>query len=421
MGQDISKKTGPTALYRKEATRSARRQIFGPVTVILPPSGMLAMIVVVVALTLLGITACLVEIPQRARAVGVLMPPDGLIDIVAHAPGRVSSIHVSEGQLVEKGDLLLSIQSGDEPLARQKLEALRMEAALLNEAHARQVAVESHRLMSLAGQMAAIEQRITVANEEYELQKEQVRLLERRLERRRDLTDNGTLAADLFDQERGLLLQARNRLAATRHAVLAFEQGLASIGRERERADDEFARRDALHDLETKRLEREIAEQVYRAGRQIRANDAGVVARVSVTTGVAIKAGDALLKLFRPYRELEAWLYLSSTRTGFVKKGQLVKLRFDAYPHQLFGTTDAIVTSLSQVAVVPWELKIPLALNGPVFEIRASLGESHIEAFGGTWPLRPGTSFRADIVQRRYKLYEWLLRGLANASGRERA
>ncbi len=382
---------------------------------------MLALSIATIALALLGLVAWCVEIPQRARAVGVLMPQDGLLEVVANVPGRVASIHVSEGQVVEQGDLLLSIKPNDDGLARKNLQALRKELALLKEAHARQRAIDRNRLLTFDEQLTAIDRRLAFAHEEYELQGEQVRLLERRTTRRRELADEGSLSNDALDQQQVASLQARARLLAMRHSVLEYEQRMTAIRRERQKASDESAQRELMHALEQKRLEREVVTQKFRTDRQIRASDKGVVARVSVKPGAMVKSGDTLLKTFRPYTELEAWLYLSSARTGLLKNGQVVKLRFDAYPHQLFGTTDAVVTSVSRVAVVPWELDIPLALNGPVFEIRAKLDKSHIKAFERKWPLVPGTSFRADIVQRRYKLYEWLLRSLARGSDGEHA
>ncbi len=412
MRQDVSDKKGDIALFRKQAVESASRRIFGPAAVIVPPSGILALAIAVTALALLGLVAWCVEVPQRARAVGVLMPPDGLIDIVANAPGRVTTINVREGQAVQSGDLLFQIEADDVEFAGHKLETLRSEVALLNEAHARQLAIDRNRSLTLDEQLASIDRRIALANEEYELQGAQVRLLERRLTRHRNLADVGSLSNDALDQEQSALLQARARLTALRHSILEYEQRMAALRRERQKASDESAHREILRQLEHQRLGREIVEQEFRVARQILASDTGVVARISVQPGATVKTGDTLLRIFRPYTELEAWIYLSSARTGSIKEGQVVKLRFDAYPHQLFGMRDAVVVSVSKIAVVPWELKLPLALNGPVFEIRAKLDRSHIDTFGTTWPLLPGTSFRADIVQRRYKLYEWLLRSL---------
>ncbi len=410
MRQDVSRETGTPTLFRGPATRSASQRIFGPVTVIVPPSGIFALALGVIALLLLGSVAWYVEIPQRARAVGVLMPPDGLLDIVANTPGRIANIHVSEGQRVSAGDVLLDITSDKDQLARSQLRILRAEAALLHEAHARQLEIDRNRMRALAANLTEIGQRLAVAEEEYKLQREQVELFERRMSRHRDLADNGSLSVDALDQQHATLLQARARLAAMRHTMLEYRQSLAAISRERSEADGESARRDILHDLEQRRLERQIIEHEHLVSREIRASESGMVARINVQTGAAIIPGEKLIKLYRPHTQLEAWLYLSSAGAGFVRQGQSVKLRFDAYPHQVFGTGNAVVTSVSSVAVVPGEIKVPLALNGPVFEIRARLDQNVIEAFDTTWALVPGTSFRADVEQRRYRLYEWLLR-----------
>jgi hypothetical protein len=47
-----------------------------------------------------------------------------------------------------------------------------------------------------------------------------------------------------------------------------------------------------------------------------------------------------------------------------------------------------------------------------VFEVRAAIADNSIEALGSSWPLSPGTSFKADVIRRQYRLYEWLLRSL---------
>jgi membrane fusion protein len=421
MRQDVSDKAGGTALFRSRAIHAAGCRLFGSVTVIVPPSGFLALTISLLALALLGFVAWYVEIPQRARAVGVLMPPDGLLDIVASAPGRIGKISVSEGQAIDAGDLLLNITTGQVQLANLQLQSLRAEIALLDEAHARQVAMDRNRLLDLDERLHSLDKRLALANSEVKLQHDQVALSERRLMRRQGLVGTGSLSADALDQKQSSLLQARARSAVMRQTILEYEQDVAAIMRTRAAAEDESGRQVILHKLEKRRLQRRILEQEHLISREIRASEAGVVARLNVRPGVAVNAGDALVKVYRPHQQLEAWLYLSSANAGFLKTGQSVQLRLDAYPYQLFGTRTAVVTSVSSVAIVPRELSIPLALNGPVFEVRARLNESHIKAFSGVWPLAPGISFQADLVQRRYKLYEWFLRAIAGGSGGGRA
>jgi membrane fusion protein len=421
MRQDVSNTSDVTALFRSRATQSASYRLFGSVTVIVPPSGLAALIVALLALLALGFVAWYVEIPQRARAVGVLMPPDGLLDIVATVPGRVAKISVSEGQDIGAGDLLLNIATDRGYLASYQLQALHAETALQGKAHARQLAIDRSRLLALDEELTSLAKRLAVAKTEHQLQRAQVELNERRLARRQGLAGKGSLAVDALDQERSVLLQARARSAAIKHGILDYEQDIAGILRARAEAEDESVRREILHELELQRLQRQVFEHEQLISQEIRASEAGVVARVNVRPGAAVIAGEALLKVYRPHQGLEAWLYLSSAKAGFLREGQVVELRLDAYPHQVFGTSSAVVTSVSSIAIVPREVSVPLALSGPVFEVRAKLKQSHINALNAIWPLAPGTSFQADLVQRRYRLYEWLLRVITNGSGDRRA
>jgi membrane fusion protein len=421
MGREVSDKARVATLFRESAMRSAAYRLFGSVTVIVPPSGVLALAVGLLAMLALGFVAWYVEIPQRARAIGVLMPPDGLLDVVASASGRVGNISVNEGQAINAGELLLNISSGQEQLANVQLQSLQAEIALLAQAHARQLAIDNSRLLALDERLHSVDKRLAVARREYELQQDQVELFERRLTRREGLASNGNLSVDALDQERSSLLQARSRHAAIGHSVLEYEQDVAAMLRARSDAVNEAERENILHDLERRRLQRQVDEYEHLINQEIRATEDGVVARINVHPGAAVVAGEILVKVYKPQRGLEAWLYLPSAKAGFLQAGQVVQLRLQAYPHQLFGTSSAVVTSVSSVAIVPAEVSVPLALSGPVFEVRARLKETHIKAFNAIWPLAPGTSFQADLVQRRYRLYEWLLRIIASGSGDHRA
>ena len=421
MRQDVTDQAHGATLFRKNAVQSASYRLFGSVTAIVPPSGFVALAVAVLALSLLGLVAWTVEIPQRARAVGVLMPPDGFLDIVAGAPGRAANIVVSEGQAINAGDLLLNIRTDHEQLAVLQLQSLHSEIGLLIEARKHQAAIDASRLLAFDERLDSISKRLGAAKAEVDLQQDQVELFERRLARREGLASNGSLSADALDQERTVLLQARSRREALRHSILGYEQDVAAITRSRREALTEGERGEILHDLELRRLQRQIEEHRHLISREVRATRDGVVARVNVREGATVVAGEPLVKIYRPHQDLEAWLYLSSADAGFLQVGQVVQLRLDAYPYQLFGTSAAVVTSVSSVAIVPREINAPLALTGPVFEVRAKLSEAQIKAFNSIWPLAPGTSFEADLVQHRYKLYEWLLRAVTDRSGDQRA
>jgi membrane fusion protein len=118
------------------------------------------------------------------------------------------------------------------------------------------------------------------------------------------------------------------------------------------------------------------------------------------------------MTLYRQESRLEAWLYLPSDKAGQLRAGQEVQLRLDAYPHHMFGTIDAVVSEVSTIALLASDVAVPLPIKGLVFEVRASIASDSIDALGSSWPLAPGTSFQADVVRQRYRLYQWLLRSV---------
>ena len=95
-----------------------------------------------------------------------------------------------------------------------------------------------------------------------------------------------------------------------------------------------------------------------------------------------------------------------------ISVGQRVELQLKAYPHQLFGTQSAVVTSISNVVLAPDEVDANLLLKGPVFVVRARLRQAAIQVGRRSWSLPPGTSFQADLVRSRWPLYRWLLRSV---------
>jgi membrane fusion protein len=370
------------ALFRRNATRSAGNRLFGSVVVMTPRSGIGALIIGLLALLALGFVAWYVEIPQRVRAVGVLMPPDGFLDVVAVAPGRVTSIDVAEGWTINAGDPLLNLTTDRKDLVMLQLQSLQDEIVLLGAANARRKALDDSRSLALAKRLESVRKQLDAVRDERELQRRQVALAERCLQRRNGLANNGNLSTDALDREQSLLLQARAGGAALRRTIIDYEQEVGGILRARADVHDESGREQILHELEYRRLQRQIDEHQYLIDQVVRAPESGTVARVIVRAGAAVRAGDALVRIYRRSQGLEAWLYLSSSKAGFLRVGQTVQLRFDAYPYQLFGTTTATVTSVSNIAMVPQEVRVSLLLSGPVFEVRATLDDTAINAFG---------------------------------------
>ncbi len=405
---------------RQAAVAASRRRAFGTVTVITPPSAAFAWLTACAVLLLLAAAAYLVELPLRVPAVGVLMPPAGFVDVIATESGIAKVIHVTAGQEVAAGAMLIDVDSAGTSLPGEAfpqitLQSLRDELALLTQAQQLRQQLSVERQRGVLEQEAAMLEQISAAEQRLQRHRDQQTLLERRLQRTEALAAAGHLARDALEQQQLTLMQARGQQDEGRQRLLELRLERARLVAARREMDTELALHAAEQRLQTERLQRQIGEAGYKAQQKIRSTASGVVARILVSVGGSVRAGQVVAKLYRQSDPLEAWLYLSSANARLLRKGQTVRLLLDAYPKERFGTLAAEVTWVAAVALAAEEIGAPAGLAGPVFEIRARLAEADVALRGRPWTLRPGTTFRAEVIQQRLKLYEWLLRSVASA------
>jgi len=100
---------------------------------------------------------------------------------------------------------------------------------------------------------------------------------------------------------------------------------------------------------------------------------------------------------------------------GFVKPGQHVRLRFDAFPYQRFGAYGGTIAQVANSMARPGELLTPVTLKEPAYRIKVALDRQTIDAFGREVPLEPDMTVHADIVLDQRSMLQWLLEPLLAA------
>ena len=86
-----------------------------------------------------------------------------------------------------------------------------------------------------------------------------------------------------------------------------------------------------------------------------------------------------------------------------------MRLLYDAFPYQRFGSFAARVTSVSRVAIDPRQLAAPLEVEEPVYRIEVAPDAQTVAAFGEAQPLQPGMTLTANLILDRRSFLDWLL------------
>ncbi|WP_374620031.1 HlyD family secretion protein [Pandoraea sp.] len=416
------------AMFRDEALAAGRPRWLGDVLLVQPVpvkvamGAAAAMAAAVVALLVLG------TYTHRVAVVGRLVPVSGVAKVYAAERGTVVARWVTEGQRVNRGDVLYVISS-----ERRQRTGAGIHASVTAQIAARLTSLRADIVeMKHVQRLALEEQQATIAAHAEEIgkldilighQRERVALAKVNKERYERLFArsyvSGELAqekhAEYLEQQSRLSVLQRERVIATR-ALTADRQKLVAmpLGQHRELTR-------TLRDLTN--LEQELAESEGKREFSVVAPVSGIATAVVADAGQNVGATSPVMSIMPVDAQLEAHLYVRSNAVGFLKAGDGVRLRYRAFAHQKFGHFGGTVVSVSEAAVPHTDILDVDPYEGrygsrvPIYLVRVSLAES-ASGQNRSLPLRAGMTLDADIMRETRRLYEWAFHPLKSMGGR---
>jgi membrane fusion protein len=157
-------------------------------------------------------------------------------------------------------------------------------------------------------------------------------------------------------------------------------------------------------------LEGRKTELAVRSAYTITSTVKGKVLSISLNSiGRSVQAGQPLLTIMPADSVLEAELFVPSRAIGFVDIGQEVRLLYDAFPYQYFGSYRATITDVTETIMAPGEILTPFKLSEPVYRVTADIERKTIEAKDRVLALQSGMTLRANIILERRSFLDWML------------
>jgi membrane fusion protein len=411
-------------------------------------------VVCLAALTFaLALAALLVfgEYTKRARVMGVLAPERGVIKVVPPQVGLIVARYVNEGDRVKAGDKLFTLSldrvtqngSGAALVGGQAGGSINSgstgsqfaSAAILESLKGRKsnLAIERNNQTTLAAQQRQ-QLSVSISNGELELsqlrreiatQTTRVKSVEGQVAKLQSLADQKFVSDMALQQKTDELLDQQSRLQGLERALtersraltsLRSELGQLTIKNERERSAIDRT----VMELDQATINTESQREII-----ITAPQAGTVSSVQAEPG-QIATGQPLLAILPEGAQLQAQLFAPSASVGFVTPGQIVRLRYAAYPYQKFGQHQGKVIAVTRVPFGAQELPANLGqtvmaaaqMGEGLYRITVALDAQTILAYGNTQALVAGLQLEADVMQETRSLLEWVFEPLFSIKGR---
>jgi hemolysin D len=402
---------------------------------------------------------------------GIAWSSIGQIDIVAVAQGKVipsgyskiiqpviqqfesgivAAIYVQDGSVVRRGEVLVELDPTQPGADREraaneyrtaKLDAARLRALLAGRASLEAPPNADPKLLAvqrqmLRNQLAEYRARVEAAQQlirqrlaAIDATKANVDRLEATvpIEEQRAAAYRKLLAEKFvsemdylqFEQQR---IDRKQELEGQRHQLKQNRAALAEAEKNYQALVSEFnrARQGELSDAETKAnsLAQEVVKASQRTGLQRLVSPIdGVVQQLAIhTVGGVVTPAQQLMVVVPQDHPVEVEAQVENKDVGFVKEGQEVEIKVEAFPFTLYGTISGKVVSVSDDAA-------PVEKVGLVYPARVSLDRATMQVEGKQVNLSPGMAVSVEIKTGQRRLIEFFLSPLLKSvqeSARER-
>jgi len=402
-------------LFRQEAiTFQNNHRLWGDVASLQPLSTKFFAWAIAISSAAIVLFLAMAQYSRKETAVGYLTPTKGTAKIFAAQRGTINQVYVEEGERVAQGQPLLAVDT--DQIANDgmdvnfnMLETLLVQRELLKANIAgeeRRAISETERLTAL---LLGLRSEITHIEGQIKTQQERLRVSESDLASAEQLRTKGVMADAEFRRRKLQTLEQKQAESALKQQAAARNNQLSEADFSLRQLPTVMAQKIQILRNDLASVEQRIAEINGRRAYVVRAPTTGRVSTLQSTVGQSVDPQRLQLEIVPEDAVLQAELFVPARAIGFVQPGQAVRILYDAFPYQHFGTYRANVIKVSQTILTGSDARGPIALKEPAYRVTAALDRADIDAAGKKIALQPDMLFRADIILEKRSLVSWLI------------
>ncbi|WHU01959.1 HlyD family type I secretion periplasmic adaptor subunit [Sphingomonas sp. NIBR02145] len=394
------------------------------------------------------------KVDTVAVATGKVVPSAKIKIIQPIEIGAVRAIHVRNGQRVKRGQLLIELDptlaGADDAQASQGLLSARLTqarsdalvrylatghlayvppegtpaAVAATQAGLARAAVAEYQAERASLQEARAQSSADLAAANAELAKllQTLPLVDQQLEGRRTLTDKGYYSRLKLLEYEQLRVEHVQNIAVQRSTAAKARAAIANTDAQIARLRETFGKA-AFSDLSEAEDKGAVASEEIRKTlrrrqyQELRSPVDGVVQQLAIhTVGGVVQPAQPLLVIVPSADEVEVEAQILNRDIGFIREGQPVRVKLEAFPFTDYGLIDGEVASISRDAIEDEK-------RGLIYAVRVRLKRRTIAIGGREMPIGPGLAVQAEIRTGERRIIQYLLSPIAETideAGRER-
>ncbi|ENQ8700637.1 HlyD family efflux transporter periplasmic adaptor subunit [Vibrio harveyi] len=414
-------------IYRKEYFEAQKSNTEGKILISTSLNQNVYLFISIMVLLAVSSFITFAEYTRRDTLIGIVSPLGGMIKVKANDSGYVEKLFVKEGDSVEIMSPLYEIKTErfDESgvgVKKRILSSINQQHKLLVERRLQESKKFNLKKKALIDDIKHLDNEISILESILSLSVRELELSSKLLENKRLLLNKKFLSELDFQKQQ---LDFISKQSESKNQNLNLQR----LKREKQNLITNMDDLEINKDITLKDLDRQIeamnqskVEFLYKSDSQVRSPIEGIVASILAEEGHSVSNGQPLLVIVPQNDKAFVELYAPSRSIGFMKVGQKVRLRFDAFPYEKFGVQTGTITSISKSSVAPEMLANRRLINSNevegLYQVKVEMEKPTITVYGKEERLVSGMTVTADVELDTRKIYEWILEPLYSIKGK---
>lgn len=410
-------------MFRKEVVLAKKNRLTGNVILSLPSSIYINCCFTFFIFALACTYLTQANYSRKETVEGYLIPRDGLIKLYPERTGVVEELLVTEGSYVTKGQPIAKIKN-----SQSLATGIELSMALGKEITEQISELEQELNVTdvmLQKDLLQIDQQIDQKNNSLAAFKKALATTNKKLKiknvqyaNNQSLHQKGFLSTNQLSIAQEEYLDALQESERLHIEMMSVSSDISILESEKKALPD----RALLKKTTIARQISELKAKSFELNNQYelieKSPSDGMVTAIQSELGSRVNMESPILSIIPINSPLEIELLLPTRSAGFVKIGDQVQIRFNAFPYQKFGLVSGEVINIDKSLILPNERILPIQSKEAVYRVRAKLAYQAIPAYGKTFPLKVGMIGDADIILEKRTLLEWLLDPIYSLKGK---
>jgi len=396
-------------LFREEVLKNRNNRLYGNVVLSTPLSSWALVWLICAMVLTIAVFVFTGSFIQKETVNGWLKPDKGIVKIVSPQMSSVKDVHIIEGQDVGSGEKLVTLDL-DRSLTNGEA-AIRISLDALQSRIDEQDKLSDVTSKKFSQMKKSLQEKISFAQDEQRGLTKRLEILNSRIEASEAILDRYLRlqegqAASFLEVER-----QKDSLLALQQSANLLDQQIIIKNAEVANYKTELDNIPVLLEesqIENSQISADLIGQKARLLMQssivLDAPISGRVAALNVSAGQSLGPHDLVVSLLPEGGQLEAELFVPTKAAGFIKTGQDVFIKYQAFPYQKYGFAKGKISLISKTIFEPRDVPASVRMTEPVYRVTVILDKQTVEVNGEYFPLQSGMTLTADIVKEKRRL-----------------